>query len=161
VAYEQRQTKPARTAQLSEARIAQMNESFNQTLAQLRHENDPLAVRPEPPSAPKRYRLQMIGVNGDLRFGQGYYYPIKSWSADGYDYYYVSYEFTWADGTFESGGVPWPIRFRPHDDPFAHPGRPALEHVPLPAPLPGWKLPAGEHVGKALQRYLELPQDQG
>jgi hypothetical protein len=162
VAFERRRTQPSRSSRLSEARIAQMNEAFDRTLSQLRRENDPLAVRTEAPAAPKRYKIQMIGVNGDLRYGQGYYYPIRSWKSDGFDYYYVSYDFTWADGTYESGGVPWPIRFRPQDDPFVNTANPALEHVPLPPPLPGWRLPPGEHVGKALRRYLpDQPQTQG
>jgi hypothetical protein len=148
----------ARSAQLTQARIARMSEEFSRTLSQLRRENDPLAVRPQQPAAPKQYKMQMLGVDGDLHHGEGYYYPIKAWKADGYDYYYVTYEFTWADGTYETGGVPWPIRFRPREDPFRNPDTLALRHVPLPAPLPGWTLPAGEHVGKALLRFLP---DQG
>jgi hypothetical protein len=162
VAYERPQPRSARSAQLTEERIARMNEEFGRALSQLRQQNDPLAVRPEPPAAPKQYKMQMLGVGGDLHHGEGYYYPIKEWRADGYDYYYVSYEFTWADGTYETGGVPWPIRFRPHEDPFRYPDRLPLRHVPLPAPLPGWTLPPGEHVGKALLRYLpDQSQTQG
>lgn len=160
VAYERRQQSVK--SQLTEQRIARMNEEFDRTLSELRRENDPLAVRTEPPAAPKRYKMQMAGVGGDIHHGQGYYYPVKSWRADGYDYYYVDYEFTWADGTYETGGVPWPIRFRPREDPFQDSENPALRHVPLPAPLPGWTLPAGEHVGKALLRFMpEQSQSQG
>jgi outer membrane biosynthesis protein TonB len=154
VALAQRPEQAAAPSQLSQARIAHMTQAFNQTLAELRRESNPLAVKPQAPAAPKRYRMQMIGINGDLKHGQGFYYPIKSWHADGYDYYYASYEFTWADGTLETGGVPWPIRFRPKDDPFSHPGNTAYDHVALPGPLPGWALPAGEKVGKALQPYV-------
>ncbi len=155
VALAQRPAQASRPSQLSQAHIARMTESFDKTLAELRRESDPLTVRPEPPAATKHYRIAMIGVDGDLRHGQGYYYPIKSWRADGYDYYYVSYTFTWADGTYESGGVPWPIRFRPHDDPFTHPDDPNSAKVPLPQPLPGWTLPAGEKMGKALEPFVQ------
>ena len=149
VAYAERAT-PSKPSRLSQAQLAQMNENFNKTLAELRRESDPLAVHGEP-AAPKRYQMQMIGVDGDLRHGQGYYYQVKGWKDGGYDYYYVSYRFTWADGTVETGGVPWPIRFKPKEDPFANPGNEALAHVQLPPPLPGWKLPPGEKVGKALE----------
>jgi hypothetical protein len=142
---------PARPSQLSQAQIAHMNETFSKTLAELRRESDPLDVHDAAASATKRYRMQMIGINGDLKNGQGFYAPIKSWRADGYNYYYVSYEFTWSDGTYERGGVPWPIRFRPKEDPFANPGNDALAHVQLPPPLPGWKLPPGIKPGKALE----------
>jgi hypothetical protein len=151
VALAQRPAQASRPSQLSQARIAQMTQNFDKTLAELRRESAPLNVKPENPSATKRYHVQMIGVDGDLRHGQGYYYPIKSWREDGYDYYYVSYDFTWADGTFESGGVPWPIRFRPRDDPFTHPDDPNSAKVPLAAPMAGWRLPSGEKVGKALE----------
>jgi hypothetical protein len=160
VALAQRPAQASRPSQLSQARIAHMNEAFDKTLAELRRESDPLNVRPEPPAATKQYRVQMIGVDGDLRNGQGYYYPIRSWKADGYDYYYVSYSFTWSDGKFETGGVPWPIRFRPRDDPFTHPEDPASAKVPLAPPLPGWRLPPGEKVGKAIE-YLDPDGDHG
>lgn len=159
VALAQRPTQSQRQSQLTQAQIAQMNEAFNKTLAELRRESDPLRVKPDEVAGPKRYRMQMNGINSDLRHGQGYYYPLKEWSsADGYNYYYVTYEFTWADGTLEHGSVPWPIRFRPREDPFANPGNSGLEHVPLPPPLPGWKLPPGERVGKALRDYFPALQ---
>jgi outer membrane biosynthesis protein TonB len=145
------QTSVTHSSQLSQAQLAQMNEHFNTTLAQLRKESDPLAVHSEPPSAAKRYRMQMIGIEGDLKNGQGYYMPIKSWRDGGYNYYYVRYEFSWSDGTVETGGVPWPIRFKPNEDPFANPGNEKLAHIELAPPLPGWKLPPGEKPGKALE----------
>ena len=145
------QTTVTHASQMSQAQLAEMNEHFNNTLAQLRKESDPLATHPEQPTATKRYRMQMIGIEGDLRNGQGYYTPIKSWHDGGYNYYYVTYEFTWSDGTVETGGVPWPIRFKPSEDPFANPRDEKLAHIQLAPPMPGWKLPPGEKPGKALE----------
>ncbi len=91
------------------------------TIAQARSQADPLRnVKPEPPAAPKSYRMQMQGMFGPLRRGEGYYYPIKGWHAGGLDWYYVSYEFTWDNGVYETGSVPWPIHFTPAEDPFVN-----------------------------------------
>lgn len=117
-----------------------------------RSANNPLRVTThQAPAAPKRYHLQFEGHITDLRSGQGVLTPIKKWFADGYNYYYVNYEVVWEDGTYESGSVPWPIRYRPEYDPFES-GAP--RHIPLPPPLPGWTLPDGLHLGKVLRAYF-------
>ena len=145
------------SAPMSQERLAQIERELAQTIAQARGAHDPLrAVPHETPAAPKHYRIQMEGETGDLRHGEGYYYPVQSWRAEGYDYYYVAYEFTYADGLYETGNVPWPIRFSPRADPFAHPEIGALHRTPLPPPLPGWELTPqlAAHLGKALRVYF-------
>ena len=159
VAFAQQPSRPSR-AHLSQEQLAHINEDIHKTLAQLRSENDPLAVHSTaPPVAQKRYRVQMLGAFGHLRNGEGHYSPIRSWNAEGYHYYYVSYDFVYSDGEYESGSVPWPIRFKPSEDPFTNPEIGARHDTPLPPPLPGWSLPPGEHIGKAL--VLNFPELQG
>jgi len=137
------------TSTLSDARLAQIEHDFAKTIAQARAQTDPLRnVKPDPPAAPKSYHLQMHGVFGVLHRGQGQYYPIRGWHAGGLDWYFVSYEFTYADGTYETGNVPWPIHFSPGGDPFVN----GLTNVQLPGPPPGF-VPAGT-LGKALRAYF-------
>jgi hypothetical protein len=144
---------PAHPERFSDEQVAQIQHDLEQTIAQARAANDPLRAVPKAtPAAPKRYRVQMEGQFGELRRGEGYYYPIKGWTAGGWDYYYVSYDFTWADGTYESGSVPWPIHFSPARDPFTHPEIGALHDTPLPPPPPGYVPPPD--LGKALCSFF-------
>jgi hypothetical protein len=143
--------RPARAShsnKLSDAQLAQIEHDLAKTIAQSRAQTDPLRVKPEPPAAPKSYRLQMHGVFGNLHRGQGQYYPIRGWHAGGLDWYYVSYEFTYADGTYETGNVPWPIHFSPGGDPFVN----GYTNIQLPPPPPGF-VPSGT-LGKALRAYF-------
>jgi hypothetical protein len=92
----------------------------------------------------------MEGIHEGLRRGEGYIEPLKRWKADGYTYYYVHYQWLWPDGTFEEGDVPWPIRYRPGDDPFVRGDR----LIPLPGPLPGYELPPNVQLGRRLHLYF-------
>jgi cell division protein FtsN len=138
----------SRSSRLSDAQLAKIEHDLAKTIAQSRAQADPLRVKPEAPAAPKSYRLQMHGVFGNLHRGQGQYYPVRGWHAGGVDWYYVSYEFTYADGTYETGNVPWPIHFTPGSDPFVN----GLTNVQLPGPPPGF-VPSGT-LGKALRAYF-------
>ena len=125
---------------------------FAKAIAQTRSMVNPLKVNPDPAAAPKRYRMQMAGLFGHLRHGEGIYYPIRGWRSGGLDYYYVAYEFTYPDGRFESGNVPWPIHFAPSGDPFVSADVGRLQRTPLPPPPPGF-VPPGD-LGKALRYYF-------
>jgi hypothetical protein len=113
---------------------------FEKTIAQLRRQSDPLAgaARPvETPAAPKRFAFDFRGSVGTSPQAEGILTPVKSWRDGPYTYYYVRYWVQYADGSTESGYVPWPLRYLPQTDPFLlH-----WEHFPLPAPLPDYALP--------------------
>ena len=116
-------------------------------------QNDSMRTLPyETPVAPRHDRLQTKGKSGVLRHGQGTYSPTKSWHADGLDYYYVTYEYVYPNGTYETGRVPWPIHFAPARDPFANERLDLLARTPLPAP-PSDYVPPGT-LGKALRVYF-------
>lgn len=143
----------AAQAALSQERLAQIERDLAKAIAQTRTQVDPIRNVPrEPPAAPKHYRIQLQGKFGNLRRGEGTYSPIKSWRENGLDYYYVSYEFTYPDGTYETGSVPWPIHFNPSADPFVREDIGLLAHTPLPAPPPDY-VPPGT-LGKALRSYF-------
>jgi len=151
--------KSSHAARLSYEQLEEINRDLSRTIAQARSENNPLRVPNEPPAAPKHYRIQMTGSIGALRYGEGHYAPIRSFPYGGNHCYYVTYEFTYADGTYETGGVPWPICFTPPSDPFTNPDIGALTHTPLPPPPPGFVPPA--NLGKALRPYFpaQFPND--
>lgn len=137
------------SGKLSTTQLAQIERDLAKTIAQSRAQTDPLRnVKPDPPAAPRAYHMQMYGVFGALHRGQGQYRPIRGWRAGGLDWYYVSYEFTYADGTYETGNVPWPIHFSPGGDPFVN----GYTNIQLPPPPPGY-VPPGT-LGKALRAYF-------
>ena len=146
-----RRPQPAQA--FSPERLAQIERDLAKTIAQTRPNIDPVrSLARQLPAAPKRYRVQMQGRSETLHHGEGTYTPIKAWHASGLDWYYVSYEFVYADGTYETGSVPWPIHFSPDADPFER-GDPTLAgKTPLPPPPPGY-LPPGT-LGKALRVYF-------
>ena len=122
--------------------LAQQQADFEKTIARLRRQNDPVAsvehsVRTS--DSVKRYVSDFSESIGSAPHGEGILYPVDSWHADGYDYYYVRYWVQYPDGTSENGVVPWPLRYLPGQDPF----RLGIQHFPLPAPLADYTLPAG------------------
>ena len=138
---------------LTQERLAQIDRDLAKTVAQVRAYVDPMrTVVRERPAAPVHYRVQMEGKSGSLHRGQGTYSPIKAWHADGLDFYYVTYEYVYPDGTYETGSVPWPIHFRPAKDPFANDRLDLLARTPLPSP-PNDYVPPGT-LGKALRVYF-------
>jgi hypothetical protein len=121
--------------------VAQQQAQFQKTIERLRRQSDPVAAAAGPvatPGAPVRYAFDFHGSVGASPHGEGILTPVKSWHDGPYTYYYVRYWVQYADGTTETGYVPWPIRYLPQNDPFLlH-----WEHFPLPAPLPGYALPS-------------------
>lgn len=116
--------------------ILAQTQSFKQTIAQAKAANDPVAGAADnsvTPSAPKRYTLNIQGNFGKPQ-PEGVLYPLKKWLQDGYVYYYVRYLAEYADGTTESGIVPWPLRYPENADPFAH----GNHRMPLPGPMPDY-----------------------
>jgi hypothetical protein len=149
----QQRPAPSNRSQLSQAQLSHIGQDIQKTLSELRAESNPLAVRSTAaPSSEHRYRVQMVGLPGELHHAQGTCYPIKSWVAGGYDYYYESCEVQFEDGHYETQAVPWPIRY-PIGHDLYHGDLGADVTVPLPPPLAGWKLPPGQRVSDELRQY--------
>lgn len=132
---------PRQTQTLTHSQIASQMHAFEQTIAQAKLANDPVAGAATDtvvPQAPKRYALNVRSDFGRPQ-PEGILYPVKRWIDGPWVYYYVRYSAQYADGTTETGVVPWPIRFPKDADPFAH----NIHRMPLPGPLPGYVLPAG------------------
>jgi hypothetical protein len=145
------EAQPARVAQLSSARIARIDQDLGDAIAEDRAGHDALAGTTTQPDYASHYSADVGSfTTGELRH-HGLCDPIKSWGADGYDYYFVSCNVRFSDGTYERQPVPWPVRFKPNHDPFN--GTFGGEE-PLAIPLPGWTLPAGETISKELREYV-------
>lgn len=135
----QPQPQPERT--LTQAQIEAQTQAFQRTIAQAREATDAVAGAADSsvtPAAPKRSTLNLQGDYGPPQ-PEGVLYPLKRWIDGPYVYYYVRYDAEYADGSSESGLVPWPIRFPVDADPFAR----GVHRMPLPGPLPGYVLPDG------------------
>ncbi len=139
-------SKPAKIAyaasqQLTQAQLQEQTRAFQQTIAQAKAANDPVAGAANSavsPSASRRFAMNLQGQFAKPQ-PEGVLYPSKRWVDGPYVYYYVSYTAVYADGSPESGVVPWPIRFPLTADPFAR----GIHRMPLPGPLPDYVLPAG------------------
>ena len=141
----------ARVAQLSSARLARIDQDLGEAIAADRAGHDALAGTTPQPDYTAHYSADVGSfTTGELRH-HGLCDPIKSWDADGFDYYFVSCNVRFSDGTYERQPVPWPVRFKPNHDPFNG----TFGGVqPLALPLPGWTLPAGETISKELREYV-------
>lgn len=128
----------------SSINIAQQDQVFEKTIARLRAQNDPVAgsERPVTAAAPVHSDFNIAASIGGGTHAEGLLTPVKSWHDGGYDYYYVRYWVQYADGTSETGVVPWPLRYLPSEDPF----RLGIQHFPLPAPTSDYALPAGTEL---------------
>ena len=118
---------------INQQQLQAQTQSFEKTIAQAKAANDPVAgaaTSSLSPEAPKRYAMNVNGSFGTPA-PEGVLYPTKRWTQGAYVYYYVRYLAEYADGTTESGIVPWPIRFPASNDPFAH----DRHRMPLPGPM--------------------------
>jgi cytoskeletal protein RodZ len=148
----QREAEASKNTALTSEKLAQLDQEFEKTIAQARAAANPLNVTSrEAPAATKRYRTEMVGIDGRLTGFQGLCDPIKTWEAEGWDYYYVACNVAFDDGRVDRQGVPWPVRFPPQADPFAGTGR---QNVPLAGPLPGWRPGPNDQITPELRRYF-------
>jgi len=139
----QRPDRPTRPGQFSEAQLAQIQRDLAKTIVQARVENNPLSNVSRPVTLPAAYHRSAIDFSalaGNMREAQGLCDPIKSWQADGWDYYYATCTIQEPDGTIARKAMPWPVRWRPRNDPWI--GYNRLPSGPMPLPPPGWQ-PAG------------------
>jgi len=145
------------TQTLTPAQIDAQTRSFERTIERARLANDPVAgaaTGSVVPAAPKRLALNVQGDFGRPR-AEGVLYPLKRWTDGPWVYYYVRYDAEYADGSTESGVVPWPIRFPVGSDPFAR----GVHRMPLPGPLPGYVLPDGVALDPLVKNCFDRHYD--
>lgn len=149
--------RPARSTSLTASDIRSQTQMFENTIAQARAANDPVAgaaTDNTTPAAPKRYSLNIDGDFGKPQ-PEGILYPLKRWVDGVWVYYYVRYTAEYADGTTEGGVVPWPIRFPVNADPFAH----DRHRMPLPGPMPGYVASADTEMNPLVKNCYDHHYD--
>lgn len=125
---------------LTQADLDAMNARFAQTIDAARAANDPTHVNATaPPATMKRAHLDITGVNELLSHGEGYLIPqaVTPMMVNGDSHgacYYVNFQVSFSDGSFDEGPVYWPICYTRRNDPF----RNNFQHFPLPGPPIGW-----------------------
>ena len=141
---------PPAKSRLSGAQIARIEGDLSDSIARDREGIDPLRVPPGAPATPKHFAGDFSGLTTGIDHEHGLCDPIKDWTEDGWDYYYIACNVHTESGLFKRESVPWPVRFDPKDDPF---NGTAHRDLPVAMPLPGWHLPPGETVSDGLREY--------
>jgi hypothetical protein len=149
--------KPAPVAaaprRLTASQIADIESNLGASIAHDRDRVNPLngtettTVPTERHYGPDLSGLTTGGINH-----HGLCSPIKSWTDQGWDYYYLTCNVRSSDGTFDEESIPWPVRYRPDHDPNLGT---APDGQPIAMPLPGWHLPPGEPVADGVRAYAE------
>ncbi len=142
---------PLAKSRLSGAQIARIEGDLGDSIARDREGVDPLRVPPGAPATPKHFTPDFSGLTTGIDHEHGLCDPIKDWTEDGWNYYYVACNVQTESGLFKRESVPWPIRFDPKDDPFNGTAHDRDRAVAMP--LPGWRLPPGETVSDGLREY--------
>jgi hypothetical protein len=144
------QPTPAKTVQkkasLSEI-LAQQQAAFAKEAAQISAANHaPISVATvDPNSAPaarQPFQMDISGIPGMPRHGEGIITPVRSWRDGGLDCYYARYWYEYPNGEREAGVIPWPFCFAPRLDPFLR----GVHTMPMPFPMPGFALPSGTQL---------------
>ncbi len=89
---------------------------------------------------------------GDLRRGEGYYYPIRGWAATAGIITTSRTSSRWPTVRTKVAASAWPIRFSRGRDPFTHPEIGALHNTPLPPPPADYVPPPD--LGRALRSFF-------
>lgn len=114
---------------------------FANEVAQLNKQNDPRAIPTIDPasrgSTMKSFQFDVASLNRGDEHGNGIITTTRSWHDAGLDCYYGRYEYTYPDGSMETGNIVWPFCYDPGSDPFTVPPHP----IQFPLPLTGFKLP--------------------
>jgi hypothetical protein len=128
-------------AHLSEAQLEQIQRDLAKTIVADRAENNPLSNVQKPvtvAAATRRYHIDFAALAGNMREAQGLCDPTRSWQKDGWDYYMATCTIEEPDGTSARKAMPWPVRWRPRNDPWNGLNG-TLATGPMPLPPPGWR----------------------
>jgi hypothetical protein len=136
----ERPGRPSRAAHFSEAQIEQIQSDLAKSIVADRAENNPLSNVRRPvalPASLHRSPIDFAALAGNMREAQGLCDPIRGWHDGGWDYYYATCTIEEPDGTIGRKAMPWPVRWRPVDDPWT--GYNRIATGPMPLPPPGWR----------------------
>lgn len=99
------------------------------------------------PSARQPFEMNISGLPGEPRRGEGIIFPNSMQRVQGYDCYDGGrYTLRYNTGQLEDGDIPWPFCYSPRQDPFLQ--RYRSFDMPRPA-APSYRLPAGVQLQPA------------
>ncbi|HUA07862.1 MAG TPA: hypothetical protein VMA98_01215 [Candidatus Acidoferrales bacterium] len=135
---------PKKTQQATLAeQLAQQEVAFRHEAEQLNAQRAPLSAATIDPSeraaSTQRFQMDIPGLPGQPRRGEGIIEPIRQWPVRGGFCYMAHYAFTYPSGSVEEDDIPWPMCFPRWSDPFLRGER----VMPMPPPVTGYRLPAG------------------
>jgi hypothetical protein len=105
----------------SDDQLAAMNAQFSQTIADAHPDLAAAnAAMARPVQTMKHYDMHMnVGIHEGMNPGDGMISIVKGpWFKDGFDWYYIHYEYMYGDGHVEEANVPWPVHYPPNNDPL-------------------------------------------
>ena len=131
--------------------LAQQEVAFQHEAQQINAQHSVLSVATidphQTPSAQQPFQMDISGLPGEPRRGEGIIFPSPMERVRGYDCYDGGrYTLRYMDGQLEEGDIPWPFCYPPRQDPFLQ--RYRSFDMPLPA-LPSYRLPAGVELQPA------------
>ncbi len=137
--------------------LAQQQVAFQHETQQLNAQRAPLSIATIDPNeraaAQRSFQMDMPGMPGEPRRGEGIIYPHEMYRDHGYDCYEGGrYSLRYVDGQLEHGDIPWRFCYPPRIDPFLQQYR-AFD---MPLPLPGYRLPPGVQLQPAAKNWYEM-----
>ena len=145
--------------------LAQQQVAFEHEAQQLNAQRAPLSIatidpNQEPSSAQQPFQMNMSGIPGVSRHGEGYITPGNRRYAPGLHCYEGgTYSYEYPNGQIEEGDIPWTFCYPANHDPFI--GNHMLA-MPPPA-IPGYRLPPGVQLQpqarEVYEEYLSLQQN--
>jgi hypothetical protein len=131
--------------------LAQQEVAFQHEAQQINAQHSVLSVATidpnQRPSSQQPFQMDMPGMPGQPRRGEGIIYPTPMARVRGYDCYGSgsTYTLRYMDGQLEQGEIPWPFCYPPRQDPFLQ----RYRSFDMPLPLPGYRLPSGVQLQPA------------
>jgi len=142
--------------------LAQQQVAFEHEAQQLNAQRAPLSIATidpnQEPSSQQPFQMDMSGIPGISRHGEGYITPGDRHNLQGYHCYDGgTYSYEYPNGQIEEGDIPWRFCYPANHDPFI-----GNHMLAMPLPLRGYRLPPGTQLQpqakEAYDEYLSLTQ---
>jgi hypothetical protein len=136
--------------------LAQQQVAFQHEAQQLNAQSTALAIATidpnQGPGTPEPFQMQVSGLPGEPRRGEGIIYPNEGSRTRGYDCYDGGrYTLRYMDGKLEEGDIPWRFCYVPREDPFLQ----RFRRFDMPPPVPGYRLPSGVELQPAAKQVYQ------
>lgn len=136
-------------------KLAKDEQQFSQETKTLQSENNPMSVATIAPQPPAAYQRSYMDLNGKDK--QENVFAVltvrERFQTATLHCYYVRYDAQFSGGGTDNGTIPWPVCYPKDHDAMLPLDRPHM--LPVPAPQPGYVLPAGTVLSPLLQEIYD------